>query len=457
MHGDLASSVEVAEDGLAVLFTLREQARFHPDRDGLAAPLTATEVQLDFERRAASGEFLFDAVVAAVEAPDARTLKLALRAPFALLFEYLGDPLTGSVRSMQRLTSGAWAGSGPFIPLDLPGGRELSRELMAHPAFHRPAVPLLERLHVRGVEAEEALDDLFARGEIDVCERPAFADRSLPGDGITQRQARPSRTVRALGLSLLGSKDGAEVRFVPAFQDERVRRAVGHALDRDALLAVDGAVLAGPVGPAHGADALAETELRTHAAYRHDPAEARSLLAAAGAAELAFTIEVSSRPALRDFARAVEEQLWQAGFAPRFRFRPPEEAAQLLERGDFEAILAELGPHTTPDRELRLHSSGGLDGRFSPWGYSNPVYDAAVRHALLAVNPGERAERSREAQRVLLNDAPALLPLTAPRELALLAPGVRGYEFDAFEFNGSFLSSEWRIEDGSPSGLPSGP
>ena len=330
-------------------------------------------------------------------------------------------------------------------------GSTRTLELSSHPGYHRPGLPRLERINLRQVDRDEQLDGLFVAGDVDVREGPrADAEEGTAGTRGNGRpgarmQTRPSRTVRALGLSLLGSKGGADVRFVPAFQDERVRRAVGHALDRDALLAVDGSTLAGPVGPAHRGDALVERELRTFAAYRHDPATAQALLAAAGASGLPFTIDVPDRAPLLALGRLIADQLRAAGFAPSARVRPMEEVAAATEAGDFEAIVTELGPHNTADRELRLHTSAGVDGGFSPWGYSNPVYDAAVREALSAPDPAERAERARAAQRLLLNDRPALLPIGAPTEVALVASEVSGYEFGAYEFNSAWLSARWEV------------
>ena len=49
----------------------------------------------------------------------------------------------------------------------------------------------------------------------------------------------------------------------------------------------------------------------------------------------------------------------------------------------------------------------------------------------------------REAQRVLLEEAPGMFPLVTPLEFASLGPRVRGYAFDAFDFNAGWLAAEW--------------
>ena len=112
--------------------------------------------------------------------------------------------------------------------------------------------------------------------------------------------------------------------------------------------------------------------------------------------------------------------------------------------GDFEATVFQIGGLSTPDIGLRLHSSGGLNGQFSPWGYSNPVFDAALKTALSELRSDRRAELMREAQRVLLGEVPAMLPLVTPYDVASLAQKVVGYAFNAFEFNSAWLAGQWK-------------
>lgn len=446
LSGDLARTARV-DDSLAVTFKLRDNVRFHPDSQNLAAALTAQDVQHDFQERAADREFLFANVVDRVEAPDIETVVLRLRAPFNLLFDYLADPLSASVRSQTRYQAvNARLGSGPFVPTlrDATG-----ITMAAHPLFYRSRQPLVEGLLVADTPVDRDLDAAFVAGELDVRvharETQPGAAGSRPGATVSKR---PSRRMRGFGLSLFPQKSGpagGNVRFVAAFQDERVRRAISFALDRANIAKVDDGYLSGPVGPAHAGDALPEADLLKHPLYQRDVAEARKLLDAAGKAGLEFGIEGPNTTTMRNVAQLVDVQLREAGFAPRVNLLPPDNWAPLFFAGDFEAALFELEDLRTPDVGLRLHVTGGLTGNFSLWGYSDPVYDTAVRPVFTKLNPRERAEESRKAQTVLLDRVPAMFPLSAPPEYVSLAAEVRGYEFDAFEFNDSRLSSMWRI------------
>ena len=290
---------------------------------------------------------------------------------------------------------------------------------------------------------------------------PSRAARSTSARSGTGRAspARSSERTRVRspappgGCAVSGSrssatKGGASVRFVDAFQDERVRRALFLSLDHAELAALEDAATAypvGPIGPSFVADALPPDELASHALFGHDPAEARKLLEAAGAAGLSFAFEAPNRPPFTALARILVRQLTEGGFRPALAMVPADDWQRDLAGGDFESILFELEPVRTPDVGLRIHTSGGLDGAFSPWGYSNPVFDERAREALRAIDPAERAELAREAQRTLLSDVPALVSLPEPVEQIAVADRVGGYAYDAHEFNEEWLSARWHL------------
>jgi ABC-type transport system substrate-binding protein len=385
-----------------------------------------------------------------VDVPDIETVVLRLRAPFSLLCNYLADPLSAAIRSQVRYAAvDARLGSGPFVPTS----RDAAGVVMAaNPLFYRSGQPLLEGLVVADAPGAANLDAAFVAGEFDVRvharDAQPGAAGSRPGATVSKR---PSRRLRGLGLSLFPQKKGpagGNVRFVAAFQDARVRRAVSLALDHQAIAAVDGGFLSGPVGPAHGGDALPEADLLKHPLYRRNVDEARSLLGAAGHPDLSFAIEGPNTTTLRAIASLIDAQLREAGMAPRVNLLSPDDWEPLFLAGDFEAALFELEDLRTPDIGLRLHLTGGLTGNFSLWGYSDPVFDNAARPVFEQTDPEERAEQSRKAQKVLLDQVPAMFPLSAPPEHASLAEHVRGYEFDAYEFNDSRLASQWRVAEG---------
>lgn len=450
IYGDLAESIEIPEP-LTVRFALREGVFFHPDGGGQALPLTAYEIVREMERRRDDGVFVFKDVIESAEASNDTTLTLRLLAPFSLLFEFLarGD---ASIRGDGQYSAvPARLGSGPLLP-SFRDGDELV--FVRNPLIGGPAAARLSQLRMLTAAQDADLDAAFSHGLLDVRHHPDEASRqraaSVPGRVEVQR---PRFRQRGLALSLLPPRDQASQATVEAFRDVRVRRALSLAVDRKALAAADGSSLTGPVGPSFGGDALPIVELESHPLYQHNAEGALALLRAAGHEGVSVRISHADTPAMLSLAQLLVDQLTASGFIARLVSRPQAEFQQGFLSGDFEAAFFELDQLTTPDIGLRLHTSGGLEGVRSPWGYSNPVYDAAVRAALSEIDPVLRTRKSREAQRMLLNDVPAMFPLSVPTAYASLAAGVTGYEFDAYDFNASRLAAQW---EGPPVADPTG-
>ncbi|MCY4455429.1 MAG: ABC transporter substrate-binding protein [Chloroflexi bacterium] len=451
IHGDLAGLVE-QPDPLTLTCALDGHATFHPaatnGTSSAPEPLDAGEVARDFAIRADAGEFLFTEVIEEATAIDPMTLQLRLHAPYALLLDQLGDAGTAGVRADAPSTVGIPLGSGPFIAERNDDG---SLTLRPHAGYHRLGLPLLRSIHVATAERERTLGAAFAGGALDILEltSPDSVDRAAERSDA-RVLTRSSRRARGLGLSLVESKGGRDVRFHPAFQDHRVRRAIALAIDREAIAAYDDSTAAGPVGPAFAGDALDPLELEEHELFQHDPREAARLLQAAGEEGLTFSLMSALTQPLRGLVQLIARQLREAGIEPVLDLVDAAGLQASLEQGDFEAILFELEAVRSPDIGLRLHVSGGLDG-VSPWGYSNPVYDDAVRTALGQVDPVARAEASRAAQLLLLEDVPAMLALPEPVERIAVAGAVGGYEYDAYDFNERGLAPLWHVGSGSTS------
>lgn len=444
IYGDLAAQIEVPEP-LVVRMRLREGMFFHPDAAGSAEPVTAEAVQRDFDARREEGSFLFTDVIDAVEAPSAVDLVLRLRAPFSLLFEYLART-DASIRSAGDYGGiPAPLGSGPLLPSRLDGGDLVLRP---NPLLAPADAVRISQLRIRRAAQSADLDALFRMGQIDVREHPDQRSRELAEAREDRVElVRPRQRMRGLALSLLAPRDQASLPVIEAFRDDRVRRAVSVALDRAALLEVDAGLLAGPVGPAFAGDALPPVELEAHPLYQHSLEEATALLEAAGHAGLELRLSHSDSSLMQSLSQRVADQLGQAGIQVRLAGRPQAEFQSSFLAGDFEATFFELDRLGSPDIGLRLHTSGGLEGDRSPWGYSNPVYDAKVREALSQIDPALRTRHSREAQRMLLEDVPAMLPLTAPLEYASVARHVAAYEFGAYDFNATMLARFWEGAD----------
>src|SRR5258706_13771971 len=109
---------DAGADGLEHVFTLRPDLNFS---DG--SPVTARDAVASIRRwgaRAVGGQTLMPRV-ATLEAPDARTIRLVLKEPFAPLLDVLADPVVPLflMREAEAATDPfkqieAVVGSGPF-------------------------------------------------------------------------------------------------------------------------------------------------------------------------------------------------------------------------------------------------------------------------------------------------------------------------------------------------------
>ena len=84
-----------------------------------------------------------------------------------------------------------------------------------------------------------------------------------------------------------------------------------------------------------------------------------------------------------------------------------------------------------------------VENHTTPAAFHELIDMARLASAPNPVDPMERARKSREAQRQLLDDGPAMLPLGAPPEYVSVAPGIAGYEFNAYDMNTGYLSTGW--------------
>ena len=78
-------------------------------------------------------------------------------------------------------------------------------------------------------------------------------------------------------------------------------------------------------------------------------------------------------------------------------------------------------------------------------GVSSPVFDTIIEDAARTMLPAERSQLHVEAQKALLELAPAVLPLATESSSAWIDSRVRGYYHDAYDYNQTSLSLNWHI------------
>ena len=293
LEGDLAERWQQVDDTTYV-FTLRKGVRFHAKPPVNGRELTADDVRYTFERtlteKGSTNASMYRSI-AKIDAPDRYTVRFTLKEPFAWFLDHVANPMAGGIVARECVEKfgdlkkpEAVIGTGPWMLESYKPNQSLA--LVRNPHYFRAGLPYIDRVEMVVDEDNASRIAAFLAGKYDLgWEFPGAINRS---DWVqiadTLKKRRPG--LRTLEFPSNVVSDFSMRTDRPPFNDVRVRQAVSLAMNRqeiiDATLEGVGAVT-GPVPAALTDWALPVDQLGEGAKYyRHDPAEARRLLAAAG-------------------------------------------------------------------------------------------------------------------------------------------------------------------------------
>ncbi|WP_372718204.1 ABC transporter substrate-binding protein [Immundisolibacter sp.] len=266
------------------------------------------------------------------------------------------------------------------------------------------------------------------RGELDLLQN------DLPPELLRELGRRPGvQVVRAAGSSYhyLGFNLAD-----PVTGDLRVRQAVAHAIDREALVRY---LLAGAAVPAGSVLPPGHYAAARLLPYEYDPALARRLLAEAGLNSPRLVYKTSTDPVRIRIATALQAQLAAAGIRVQVQSHEWGSFFGDVRAGRFQLYsLAWVGIRQ-PDALRHIFHSGSLPpGGANRGRFANPAVDALLDAA--ARTSGERqAALYRQAQ-ITVHEALPYVPLWYEDNVYVARAGVRGYmlrpdgAYDALEF-----------------------
>jgi peptide/nickel transport system substrate-binding protein len=383
-----------ALDDLTLQLKLRRGVVFHNGE-----PFNAEAVRFTVERvldpnqkspnRANVGE------VARVEVVDDYTVNLVLRQPYAPLLNRLIDfPIVPPKYTAEKGNQGLAlrpVGTGPFRFVELVKDDHLIVEAFDR---HWRGAPKVRRIVYKPIPEPFTRSAALRNNEVDVIDTvPPNLASELERVGGLRVQRVPSTWIIYLGLNA----------FNKPLSDVRVRRALNHATDVDALvksvLDGNGRRMAGPFTPQmFGFDASVK-------GYGPDPARARRLLAEAGypdGVEITLEAPAGRYQGDKEIAEALGGQWQKAGFKPR---------VQVAEWGAYfkrylgkqfqDAYLLGLGgPMQDGDELYNLVSSKGR-GLY----YKNEKVDALFDAGRSTMDPAKRKKIYADLARAMVEDA----------------------------------------------------
>lgn len=380
----LAESWDISDDGTTYTFKLRDGVTFH---DGTTMDADDVKFTLDRARAedSANAQKALFAGISEVTVIDPTTVEVALSAPDGnFLFNMAwGDAVIVAPESIENIKQNP-IGTGPFkFGSWVQGDRiEISRN-----AEYWGAAPALEAATFKFISDPTAAFAAMMAQDID-----AFAGFPAP-ENLPQFEADPRFQV------LVGSTEGETIlstnNKMPPLDDVRVRQAIAHAIDRQAI--IDGAMfgLGTPIGThfaPHNPDYVDLT-----AKSNYDPEKSKALLAEAGFADgFTTTLKLPPPSYARRGGEIIAAQLRAVGIDTEITNL---EWAQWLEevfRGkDFGLTIVshtepfDIGIYARPDYYFQ---------------YDNPAFQELMTTLGATSDPAARSELLAQAQTMIADD-----------------------------------------------------
>jgi peptide/nickel transport system substrate-binding protein len=374
LEGDLAESWTQPDD-VTCVFKLRRGVRFHPRPPVNGRELTADDVVYSVERfRTVKGnpQAYMLAVVDKVQAVDRYTVKFTLKEPYAWFLDMIANPMTLPIVARECVEkfgdlkkAEATVGTGPWM---LEGYRpNIGFTFVRHPGYFQPGLPHIDRIEVTIDDDNASRMTAFLAGKYDLGWENGGAINRTDWHAMHER-------LKSLRPRLRTMEHPSNVVYRvfmrtdrAPFSDVRVRRAISMAISRGEI--IDGVAegvgwLNGAVPMAFRDWALPVDELgdTLYGYYRHDPAEAKRLLAEAGyprgfASVMDFNNYGSSF--MDDAIALILRQLKSVGIETRLNQKEYGAYIATTATGNYEAMYYGATPFLDPDNYLYTNYAPG--------------------------------------------------------------------------------------------------
>ena len=379
----LAREWKISDDGLVYTFTLHDGVTFH---DG--SSMDADDVKFSLDRARAEDSTnaqkrLFTGI-SKVEAVDPLTVRITLSNPDGGFITSLawGDAVIVAPETIDTAKT-APVGTGPFTFSRWVQGDRV--ELTRNPDYWGAPVAL-ERATFKFISDPTAAFAAMMAGDID-----AFPGYPAP-ETLPQFEADPRFRV------IVGSTEGETILSTnnksDKLSDVRVRKALAHAIDRQAI--IDGAMFGygTPIGTHFAPHHPDYVDLTSQSAY--DPQKSRDLLKEAGVEGLTLSLKLPPPSYARRGGEIIAAQLREVGIETEIANL---EWAQWLEqvfRGkDFDLTIVS---HTEP-MDIGIYANP--DYYFQ---YDSAEFQATIAELKLASDPADRSRLLQGAQQRIADD-----------------------------------------------------
>lgn len=446
-HPDLATSWDVSDDGTVYTFHLAEGVRWHDGEPFTSADVKFTfeNILLNFHSRTKAG--LGD-VLESIETPDEQTVVFTFSQPYAPLLQRLNSTeapilpqhIYGDVEDVQTAEANlSPVGTGPFRLADYAIDDSITLE--RNDDYFKKGLPLLDRVIFRIIPDQNTQLLALEQGEVDFIWR-------VPGGEIERLESEPEIQLYRLNSGPGGGFCVPSLAFNldrERFQDERVRQAIAHSVDRQQLLEQaifgQGRVATGPISSQME---FAYTDDVTQ--YAYDPVMAQQLLDDAGLTPgddgTRFSMDLLLFPTFTKYGEIIRENLSKVGID--VQVTPLDRSAflpRVFGERDWDTNIISYCNNTDPSIGVsRMYVSSNIgDIPFSnAAGYVNPQIDELFTEAARETDPAARSDLYAEIQGILTADLPYLWLV----ETTFIA-GARANVHELMPWSGHIAEQAW--------------
>ncbi|MCF6172766.1 MAG: ABC transporter substrate-binding protein [Campylobacteraceae bacterium] len=426
MEPGLATSWDVAKDGLSYVFHLRKGVYFHPTkyykkRNEFTADDVVFSLKRQFDKtnpyNKIGGSYKYWAamdmgkIVKDVVKIDKYTVKITLQrkeAPFLSNMAMDFASILSKNYAMDLLKEGKSdrlarypVGTGPFVLV-----KWVKDDKMIFTANENywEGKPYIKKLILKVITNSSVRAAELKVGSIHVMDFPNPEE-------IAGLAANPNiKLIKQEGLNV-GYLALNESK-VPAFRDVRVRRAINYAINKEAIVK---AIYAGFGRPAYAPIPPTMWSYNPNITkYKYNPAKAKELLKEAGYPKLSFELWAMpvARPYMpnaRKVAEAMQADLAKVGVTTKI---VSYDWGTYLDKGrhllDDSTLLGWTGDNGDPDNFLNvlLTSNAAKIPAQNRAAWKNPKFDALIAKAKTTTDVKERTKLYMEAQEIFAKQVP---------------------------------------------------
>jgi len=427
---ELAESWQVLENGALYRFDLRDGVTWHDGK-----PFTSADVKFTFEQMLlklhSRTKASVGAALTSITTPDADTVEFRFASPYAPLLlqldvteaPILPKHLYEGTDVQKNPANSKPVGTGPFKLVSYTPDSEL--KFTANRDYFKKDLPHLDQVIMRIIPDKGNQVVALEAGEVDWlfgAPGPDLSRLRRSGDfGFLRTQVNPGGSNCIMTVSFNLDR--------PMFRDVRLRRALGHALDRkqfvERVLFGQGKVAEAPISSgipfAHAAglegipgfDRAASERLLDAAGWVRQGDGTRQARGVAGVPDgtpLAFGF--AHFPSFSDYAQLLRAQLREVGADVRLvPLEPPVFADTVFKARNFDTNIASYCNGADPEigvKRMYVTSTIGPVPFSNSSAYRNPTVDQLFAQARGTVDTAARSRIYRQLQEQLVKDLPYL-------------------------------------------------